>query len=89
MFRLWAKIWKDNRMQQDITICDDSADKNRTRKVFDAIDEVCYTFDLGKPIWLESNIEEFQLRDKTRFYQDHFIEQISFDFLEIQVIDED
>lgn len=89
MFRLWGKIFTDNRLVQDITICDDSIEKNRTRKVFDALDEICYTFDLGKPIWLESNIEEFQRRDKTRFYQDQFIETIDFDFLEIHVIEED
>lgn len=89
MFRLWGKIFTDNRLVQDITICDDSTEKNRTKKVFDALDEICYTFDLGKPIWLESNIEEFQRRDKTRFYQDQFIETIDFDFLEIHVIEED
>ena len=51
MFRIWGKIWKDNHLLQDITICDAATDKNRTRKVFDAIEEMCYTFDLSKPIW--------------------------------------
>ena len=50
MFRIWGKIWKDNHLLQDITICDAATDKNRTRKVFDAIEEMCYTFDLSKPI---------------------------------------
>ena len=45
MFRIWGKIWKDNHLLQDITICDAATDKNRTRKVFDAIEEMCYTFD--------------------------------------------
>jgi len=91
MFRLWAKEWKENRMIQDITICDNapSSEKNRTRKVFDALEEVCYTFDLGKPIWLDMNIAEFKRVDKTRFSKDNFIEEIPFDYLEIQVIEED
>lgn len=91
MFRLWAKLFEQNRMIKDITICDgaSSEEKNRTKKVFDAVEEVCYTFDLGKPIWLKSNIEEFRRLDKTRFYQDNFIETISFDYLEIHVIEED
>ncbi len=89
MFRLWAKAFKENRLVQDITICDSDTKKNRTKKVFDAVDEVCYTFDLSKPIWLESNIEEFKRRDKTRFYQDNFIDSIEFDYLEIHVIEED
>ena len=49
MFRLWAKIFKDNRMLKDTVICDDS-DDTRTHKVFHALDEICYQFDLGKPI---------------------------------------
>ena len=83
MFRLWAKEFKDNRMLRDTTICDDS-DETRTHKVFHALEEVCYVFDLGKPIWLEHNIDEFKRHAKARFYQDSFIEQINFDFLETQ-----
>ena len=89
MFRLWAKEFKDNRLLKDITISDIAEDKNRTRKVFDAVDEVCYEFDLSRPVWLEKNINEFKRRDKTRFYKDNFIESVEFDFIEIQVIEED
>ena len=88
MFRLWAKEFKNNRMLRDTTICDDSSE-TRTHKVFQALEEVCYEFDLGKPIWLEKNIEEFKRHAKARFYQDSFIEQIEFDFLELHVIEED
>lgn len=89
MFRLWAKMFQENRLVRDMTVCDADTGKNRTRKVFDAMDEICYAFDLSKPIWLESNIEEFKQRDKTRFYQDNFIDAIAFDYLEIHVIEED
>ncbi|MDO4166702.1 MAG: hypothetical protein Q4D32_04795, partial [Eubacteriales bacterium] len=73
MFRMWGKIFADNHLIKDITICDTAEDKNRTKKIFDALDEICYTFDLGKPIWLESNIHDFKRHDKTRFHQDNFI----------------
>ena len=89
MFRLWAKEFKSNRMLRDITISDMDTEKNRTKKVFDAVDEVCYAFDLSKPIWLDKNIEEFKRVDKTRFYQDNFIDSVDFDYLEIHVIEED
>ena len=88
MFRLWGKEFKNNRMIKDTTICDDSQD-TRTHKVFRALEEICYEFDLGKPIWLESTIEDFKRHAKARFYQDNFIEHIDFDYLEIQVIEED
>ena len=88
MFRLWAKIWKGNHMLKDTVICDSTED-TRTHKVFHALDEICSEFDLGRPIWLDSNIREFQRHAKVRFYGDSFIESIDFDYLEIQVIEED
>lgn len=88
MFRLWAKIFKDNRMLKDTVICDDSQ-QTRTHKVFHALDEICYQFDLGKPIWLDATVNEFKRHSKARFTNDNFIEQIDFDYLEIHVIQED
>lgn len=88
MFRLWAKEFKNNHMMRDTVICDDTED-TRTRKVFRALEEVCYEFDLGKPLWLDATVEEFKRHAKTRFYQDNFIEEIEFDYLEIHVIEED
>lgn len=88
MFRLWVKLWKSNHLLRDIVIGDDS-DLNRTKKVFNSLEKACIEFDLSKPIWLEVNIEEFKRHDKTRFRQDNFIDSIEFDFMEIQVIEED
>ncbi|MBO5371246.1 MAG: hypothetical protein J6A75_00850 [Lachnospiraceae bacterium] len=88
MFRLWAKEIKDNHLLQDMTVENDKED-TRTHKVFQALEEVCYSFDLGKPIWLDSNIEEFKRVAKTRFTQDNFVESINFDYLEIHIIEED
>ena len=88
MFRIWGKLFKDNHLIKDTTICDDSA-HSRTQKVFHALDEICNEFDLGKPIWLDTNIREFQRLSKTRFHQDSFIEEIEFDYLEFHVIEED
>ncbi len=89
MFRLWAKIFKDNRLIKDMVVCNDSEDLRRTQKIFMAIDEICYAYDLAKPIWLDSTIKDFKKYDKTRFTKDNFIEPIDFDYLEIHVIEED
>ena len=56
MFRMWGKIWKENRMLKDTVICDESSD-TRTHKIFHALDEICYLWDLSKPIWLDHNID--------------------------------
>ena len=80
MFRMWGKIFHENHMLKDTVICIDS-DLNRTRKVYQALEEICYEFDLYK--------NDFIHHSKTRFNSDSFVEDIDFDFLEIQVIEED
>ena len=88
MFRMWGKMWKDNRLLKDIMIENGYSD-TRTHKVFHALDDICMEFDLGKPIWLDSNVQDFKRHSRTRFRQDSFIEEIEFDYLEIQIIEED
>lgn len=89
MFRLWAKLLKNNRLQCDTVICGEDTALTRTKKIFHALDEICYQFDLSKPLWLDANIEDFKRHNKTRFSQDNFIDSIEFDYLEIEVIEED
>ena len=86
--RIWAKEFLDNRLIKDMVVTNHS-NETRTHKVFQALDEICHAFDLGKPIWLDKNITEFQMHAKTRFTQDCLIEEIPFDYLEFQIIEED
>lgn len=85
--RIWFKLWKNNHLIKDTVITNDNED-TRTHKIFDALEQVCYEFDLSKPIWLDATIGEFKRHGKARFYQDNFVEAIDFDFLEIHVIEE-
>ncbi|MCI9531677.1 MAG: hypothetical protein HFH38_08000 [Lachnospiraceae bacterium] len=85
--RIWFKIFRDSRLLKDTVIVDNSND-TRTHKIFHALEQACYAFDLGKPIWLDATVTEFQRHSKARFYQDNFVETIDFDYLEIHVIEE-
>lgn len=85
--RIWGKIFKDNRMLGDMVVTNDT-DDTRTHKIFQALDEMCYDFDLSKPIWLDSTVAEFQKHSKCRFSADNFIDSIDFDYLEFHVIEE-
>ena len=87
MFRLWGKIIKDNHLIKDMTVANDTED-TRTHKIFQALEAICYAWDLSRPIWLDSTIAEFRRHSKARFYQDNFIESIDFDYLEIQILEE-
>lgn len=88
MFRLWGKLWKDNHMVRDLVV-EDGREDTRTHKIFHALEKICGQFDLEQPIWLDQNIRDFKRLSRTRFRQDSFIEQIDFDYLDFQVIEED
>lgn len=88
MFRMWGKIMKDNHLVKDMVACCGDYSISRTQMVFNCLDEICYKFDLEKPMWLDSTIQDFKYHDKARFTQDNFIETVDFDYLEIQVIEE-
>lgn len=86
--RIWFKILKDNHLLQDLTI-EDISKETRTHKVFNALEECCYQFNLSRPIWLDSTVKDFQKHARARFTKDAFVEDIEFDYLEIHVIEED
>lgn len=88
MFKLWAKTFRHTHMIKSICI-ENPTNDTRTHKVFAALESACQKFDLSTPIWLESNVSDFKRFAKVRFYQDNFIETIDFDYLEIQIIEED
>lgn len=89
MFRVWVKIIDSGKIVKNMTIENSDSSLNRTKKIFHAIDEACYAYDLSKPLWLDKNISEFKKSSKTRFTKDNFVDEIDFDFLEIEVIEED
>ena len=89
MFRMWCKIFKENRLLKDVVIIKDNTEQSRTSKVLESLEDACKQFDLATPIWLDATINDFRRHDKTRFTSDNFIEEIDFDYLEIHVIEED
>ena len=86
--RIWFKEIKGTHLIRDLVITDDSED-TRTHKVFRALDEACYELGLARPIWLEPVIKDFKRHARTRFTQDAFVEELDFDYLEMQVLEED
>ena len=87
--RIWCKLFQKNHLIKDTVIDNYDMSMSRTAKVYDSLEKACYEFDLEKPMWLDKNKKEFIRHARTRFYQDNFIEQIEFDYLDFQVIEED
>ncbi len=86
--RIWFKQWKDSRLQSDLVV-EDYSEETRTHKIFNALEKACYEMDLGRPLWLDVTIRDFKRHAKARFTPDCFMEPVSFDYLEIDVIEED
>lgn len=89
MFRLWGKVYKNNRIIQDTVYENDDLKLSTDDKVTKGLYEICIQFDLQNPMWFKSNHKDMEKFRKTVFIKDHFIEEIDFDFLEIEIIEED
>ena len=87
--RILGKMIKDNHLIRDMVVENYDYSMSRTKKVYDALEKMCYEFDLAKPIWLDINKKDFIRFSRTRFTKDSFVESIEFDYLDFQVIEED
>ena len=61
MFRLWGKLFKDNRMLKDTVIENDTTD-TRTHKIFQSLDDICLkikSINFGKRIMVDKKVSEF------------------------------
>ena len=86
--KIWFKQWKDNRLVADYVV-EDYSNETRTHKVFNALEEACHEMDVARPIWLDSTVRDFKQCAKSRFGMDAFVVDIYFDYLEIEVLEED
>lgn len=89
MYRLWGKIMKNNRFKKDHVFELDHSTLDRRDKLDAGIEALAYIFDIQVPIWLADNEKDFTKFGKARFYNDHFIETIDFDYFEIEVIEDE
>ena len=86
--RIWFKEMQNTHLIKDIVI-EDTSEDTRTHKIFRALDQACYELELARPIWLDQTKNDFKVHAKARFTRDAFIEEVPFDYLEIQVLEED
>ena len=82
MARLWARIIDKHRIAQQATApcTPDGAE--------DALVELCREFDIPCPIWLNKHENEFESFRHTSFLPEHFMEEVPFQRLEIEYLDD-
>ena len=76
--RYWGKLKIEDRTLRDITIA--------AEDFKEAINAVCSSFDLSKPVMLDKHKNEIKSFNRTVFYPDDFIESVNFDSFEIEKI---
>lgn len=83
MARLWARIIVKHRIAQQTTYPCAFED------VEDALTEICREFDIPRPLWLGKHEREFEEFRHTSFLPEHFMEDVSFQKMEIEYLDDE
>ena len=87
MYKLWARKIKDNKIIASLNIKNNEK-ISLSEKKDKCFKEICQKFDLSVPLWLEKHSNEFSKFKYVTFYQEDFIDDIDFDKLEIELIDD-
>lgn len=78
MLKIWGILYKDNKIIKDAVVTSD-IEGTYQDSLKACITELCYKFDIPKPYWLKSNLNEYNRRSKTSFTKDNFMEELFFD----------
>ena len=83
MARLWARIIKKHRIERQAT-CECT-----WGQAGDALTELCREFDIPRPLWLAKHEREFEEFRRTVFLPEHVMEEVPFQRLEIEFLEDD
>ncbi len=86
MLRIWGRLIKDGKTLKDDVVTADIDGSYQDNLKF-CITELCNKFDISKPYWLPSNLDEYNRRSKTSFNHHNFVEELDFDKLVIEELD--
>ena len=87
MLKLWGKIIRGHRTVKSVTVEDPHAEWDVLERVKICLDDMIMDLDLPRPIWFEQNEKDIYEFGRTEFHQDHFSEPITFQRLEIEIIE--
>ena len=87
MYKLWAKKIKSNKIIDSIVV-KNKEDISLEQKRDKCLKEICKKLDISVPVWLKKHDFEFSQFKYVIFYSHDFIDEIDFDKLEIELIDD-
>lgn len=78
--RLWGRVIRHHRIDKSIIVPVEGED------VMEALREICRQLDLQFPVLLPKHEREFSDFSRTSFLPEHFMESVSFQRLEIELL---
>ena len=82
MARLWAKIIVKHRIYKQAT------EPCTFEEIPQALNKICKDFDIPAPMWLGKQEREIEMFRLTSFGPDNFIEEVDFQKLEIEFLED-
>ena len=82
MSRLWVKVIRKNRIDTDLAVPCQWGDQHEVLR------EALQEMDLPVPMWLGKHEVEFEQYRKTSFLPDHFVEDVDFQRLEADFLED-
>lgn len=86
MYKLWARKISRNQLIESI-IVKNKEDISTYEKRDKCLKEICQKLDLSVPVWLKKHDLEFSNFKYVTFYPQDFIDDVDFDKLEIELIE--
>lgn len=86
MFKLCGKIVIKNNIVKIRVVEMKTEDLSAEELLLKGVEDLCNHFDISNPIWMGGNKHEMNHIKKTRFKAQHFIEEIDFDYFEIEYL---
>lgn len=78
--RLWVRLMKHHRVERDALMeCEHDEAENALRELLPKLD-------LSQPMWLPRHRQDWEQYSLTRFLPEHFVEPVSFDYMEVSYI---
>jgi hypothetical protein len=88
MFKVWAKLIKDNTIIADFDIEDPSQSSFSFKRDL-AFEKICDAFDLSVPVWLPKHTQNFSQFNRATFFPEDFLDEVDFDRMEFDLIKTD
>lgn len=87
MLRLWTRVIRRNKIAEETVTASSLFDEPSA--VAEALQSACVELDIARPMWLSLNDRDMEQYRRTTLTQDNFMEDIRFDRMEIEILEEE